>query len=241
MTIRCYKSFTQPVAIGFDLDDTLYDNAPVLKQAEQQLQRYLAAKFPRTATLTTQDWLALRNQAVAANPALSNDISLARVEALTQGLIKLGYAQADATSGANNAMTEFLRWRNTIDIERSTHQLLAKLAQKYRLFAITNGNACSDTLNLSQYFEFALRADINQPMKPAQQMFDQANSKLGLTTAQILYIGDHPVSDIVGASRAGWQTGWINASGQALDHRTKPLQLPTFEFSQLSDLQQLCD
>jgi len=240
MTIRCYKNFIRPLAIGFDLDDTLYDNGPVLKRAEHELQQHLISHFSRSANMTFQDWFALRQQVVATNPALANDIGQTRIAALTKGLCDLGYDTTTATAGANNAMAVFLGWRNTIDISCATHQLLAKLAQHYRLFAISNGNACPEALDLKQYFEFALHADINHPMKPAQQLFDLANSKLNLAPAQILYIGDHPVSDVVGASRASWQTGWINPTGQRIDHRKKSLLLPTFEFNQLSDLTLLC-
>lgn len=240
MTIRCYRNFTRPLAIGFDLDDTLYDNGPVLLRAEQALRQHLASHFPRTAGMTYQHWFAIRQQIILTFPALANDIGLTRIKTLTKGLIDLGYDESHATDGAHQAMQYFLTWRNTIEISPATHQLLAQLACNYRLFAISNGNACTAALNLDQYFEFTLHADINTPMKPASTLFELAGTRLALSKAQILYIGDHPVSDIVGATRAGWQSGWFNPTGEAINHRKKPLQLPTLELSCLSDLSQLC-
>lgn len=236
MAIICYKSFTSPLAIGFDLDDTLYDNGPVLAVAEQALRDHLAQQFPRTSGMTYQDWFAIRQQVITKQPALANDIGLTRIVTLRQGLLDLGYDEQQASKGAEQAMALFLTWRNTIDIASSTHQLLTQLDQRYRLFAISNGNVCTKALNLTQYFEFTLHANINNPMKPSASLFNQAQQRLGLSANQILYIGDHPVSDVVGATRAGWQSGWLNLSGKRLDHRNKPLQLPTFEFSQLTDL-----
>lgn len=240
MTIRCYKNFTRPLAIGFDLDDTLYNNGPVLLRAEQALKDYLAVHFPLTIAMTYYDWLAIRQQLKLAQPALANDIGLTRIKALTKGLIDLGYSLSEATAGAAQAMKHFLVWRNTIDISPKTHQLLAKLADNYRLFAISNGNACASALKLDQYFEFSLHANIDMPMKPKPELFRAAGSKLSLEKHQILYIGDHPVSDVVGATRAGWQSGWFNPSQQSLAHGKKLLQLPTLELSCLSDLSQLC-
>ena len=37
--MQFYRTFKRPVAIGFDLDDTLYDNLPVLLTAEDELHK----------------------------------------------------------------------------------------------------------------------------------------------------------------------------------------------------------
>ncbi|NRA83300.1 MAG: HAD-IA family hydrolase [Gammaproteobacteria bacterium] len=240
MSIRCYKTLSDITAIGFDLDDTLYDNAPVLHRAEQKLREHLAKYFPKTIGMTFQHWFEIRQLVVAKQPALANDVSLTRVKTLTRGLINLGYAQSAATDGAHTAMELFLTWRNTIDIPVETHQTLAKLATKFRLFAISNGNASTTSLNLDQYFEFALHPSINIPMKPAGDLFTLAQHQLALPSDQILYVGDHPIADIIGATNANWQSCWFNPSKSRLNHRRNSLLLPTIEISQLGDLAQLC-
>jgi putative hydrolase of the HAD superfamily len=48
-------------------------------------------------------------------------------------------------------------------------------------------------------------------MKPHREIFDHALKITNATAPnEMLYIGDHYESDIIGAARAGWQTVWIN-------------------------------
>ena len=73
-------------------------------------------------------------------------------------------------------------------------------------------------------------------MKPAPDLFLQAQERLGLSGDDILYVGDHPVSDIVGSARMGWQNAWLNSKDLPLDHYKKPLMLPTFEINKIEEL-----
>ena len=239
MTIRCYKSITRPLAIGFDLDDTLYDNGPVLRQAEQKLQQFLSQHYSKTNQYAFYDWLQIRNELVAQQPTLRHEISLCRQYAIEQGLLQLGYSARQSKQGSEDALAEFLYWRNQVDISEHTLAVLEQLAKKCRLFVITNGNADINKLGLRKYFNFALNPNSTLLMKPAPDLFQLAQNKLQLNSSDILYVGDHPVSDVVGANNAGWQSCWLNQTQRALQHPKKPLQLPTFEIDQLSELLRL--
>jgi len=233
MNIRCYKTFTQPLAIGFDLDDTLYDNAPVLRLAEQKLQQFLHLHHPKTRQYDSNHWFDLRQQVIAHTPALINDTSAARKAALTLGFTQLGYNFMDTEQAAQAAFEEFHYWRNQITISDDIHRLLAQLKQKFRLFVISNGNADVDKIGLSQYFEFTLHPSPEIAMKPATDLFSAAQHHLALAPQQICYVGDHPVSDVVGANQAQWQSVWLNSHNVRLNHNKKPLQLPTLEITSI--------
>lgn len=43
-------------------------------------------------------------------------------------------------------MANFAHWRSLIDVPQETHDTLAKLAEKWPLVAITNGNARPELL-----------------------------------------------------------------------------------------------
>lgn len=236
MTIRCYKHYQKPLAIGFDLDDTLYDNQPVLEQAESKLQNFLHRHWPKTQNFAPQDWLSFRNKAIAIDPRLAFDTSASRIAALRLGFSELGLNDSQSIQNANLAFDEFSKWRSNISVEKDVHQLLTDLSQEFRLFVITNGNADITKFGLDKYFEFALHAHCDMPMKPAQNMFELAQSRLTILPQNISYVGDHPVSDVVGANNAGWQSIWLNRHNIPLEHRRKPLQLPTLELSSLQDL-----
>lgn len=239
MSLRCYRRFNPPRAIGFDLDDTLYDNTPVLRQADLALGKFLAKHYPDAGQWSVEQWNELRLYCVSQDPGLAHDISDARHVSLEYGLRNAGYSHDDARQGARDAMEVFLQWRSRANIPPSTHALLEQLSKKCALFVISNGNANITDLGIEHHFQFALHAARHQPMKPAADLFSQAQQRLALPAREILYVGDHPVADVIGANRAGWHSAWLNTSQKQLQHRKKPLQLPTLEISSLEDLCQL--
>ena len=141
------------------------------------------------------------------------------------------------------AMAVFLAARNNITLSSSVHDTLALLKKHFRLFVITNGNADINKFGIDNYFEFALQPSQDTSpvvaMKPANDMFIESERRLALSGNDILYIGDHPTSDIKGSNQMGWQSGWFNSNNTSFDHYKKSLQLPSFEFQAINDLTQL--
>jgi len=237
--MQFYRNYKRPKAIGFDLDDTLYDNRPVLISAENALHQFLITNFPETASLTINDWTNIRSQLIQRQPELKHDVSLARLHALKIGLQASGYQCEESTLGSQQALTHFLQWRNKIDIKPEVHRLLKDLSKQFTLFAISNGNADIKQLGLDEVFTFALKPSLTIPMKPAADLFQLAQQKLQLSGQEILYVGDHPVSDVAGSNNMKWQSAWFNPRKVKLDHYKKPLQLPTFELSAITNLNML--
>lgn len=50
--------------------------------------------------------------------------------------------------------------------------------------------------------------------KPSRAIFEAAAAHLGLPSAQILFVGDNPAVDILGAQAAGMKAAWV--------HRNQP-------------------
>lgn len=238
-----YKDFTRPKAIGFDLDDTLYDNQPILLAAEQTLHQFLLNNFPKTAAFSIKDWTRIRSVVTQLQPDLRQDVTLARQVSLRQGLINCGYLEQQADCGAMKAMEVFLTARNNITLSSSVHDTLMLLQKHFRLFVITNGNADINKFGIDRYFEFALQpSQESSPairMKPARDMFIEAEKRLGLSGSDILYIGDHPISDIKGSVQMNWNSGWFNQRNTSFNLYNKTLQLPNFEFQTLELLSSL--
>lgn len=222
--------------ISFDLDDTLYDNRPVLINAEQSLARFLREHYPQTASISVEGWRQLRDEIARGDPLLANNMTQLRATTLQQGLQRAGLDERAAKAGRDAAMHHFLQVRNQIEVPHATLQLLARCAKKYPVIAISNGNADIHQIGLSDYFSGAWSPDEKLQGKPTADMFRAAQQQFGFAPRELLHIGDHPVSDIQGASRFGAQSVWLNEAG--IPHAALTW-LPTATIYQLSDLEAL--
>jgi putative hydrolase of the HAD superfamily len=82
-----------------------------------------------------------------------------------------------------------------------------------RLGIVTNGGeahqrATVQALGIGRYFDAILISDSEGVRKPEATIFHRAAERLGLTVAEALFVGDHPVVDIQGAHNAGTCAVW---------------------------------
>ncbi len=234
--MQFYRSLSPIEAITFDLDDTLYDNRPVIRYVEEQITQWLHTHHPVTATKPTEWWKALKAQLAKDNPWLLHDVSLWRFEQIRQGLLRLGYSEQDAHQAASYAMHEVHRLRNLVDVPDETHRVLTELAKKWPLVAITNGNVDPHRIGLAPYFQLILRAGPDGHAKPYPDMFVRAQQFLDVPASSILHVGDHPVKDVAGAKRNGFQACWYNDLGYTLRATPKAKVLPDMEINNIGQL-----
>lgn len=241
--MKIYKRLQPFKVISFDLDDTLYDNLPIIKNAEMAQRTFLNQHCPEAQHVERSYWLSLRKQLLTQQPALQHDIGKLRLHVLELGIKQLGYSTCAAQDISEAAFSAFLTARNQITISPQVVALLNALKNKYKLIAITNGNANIHQIGLSQQFEFALAAGQKRSdnrelmkMKPSTDMFDYASSTLAINKQDILHIGDSLSSDVNGALRSGCQAIWLNEKSTAI---TNAKLLPHLEMTQLNQLQHL--
>lgn len=84
----------------------------------------------------------------------------------------------------------------------------------FKLGVITNGLSAVqhgkiDRLELRDYFDAIIVSGDHGMKKPDQQIYELALKRLGTAAEETLIIGDHPVNDIWGASRAGIRGIWL--------------------------------
>ncbi|MCH1921452.1 HAD-IA family hydrolase [Shewanella sp. A3A] len=225
--MQCFQKLQQVAAISFDLDDTLYDNHPVLIAAEQVLQDWLQQQFPNTAAWGQSEWRTCKRQQLQLQPMLVHDTSAARLVTLTAGLQACGYDAATAAAGAQQGLAVFYRERSRFTVASEVVELLLALKQRYPLIGITNGNVDHQQIGLGAVFERVIHPGHGVRMKPYRDMFDIAASALGIPLSQLLHVGDNPVTDVEGARRVGAQAVWLApaygrasavACGQLLPH-----------------------
>ncbi|WP_281559167.1 HAD-IA family hydrolase [Thalassomonas sp. RHCl1] len=234
--MKIYRRLQPVKAISFDLDDTLYSNYPVMMAANAGMAAYFAGVPALKGVLSQcQDvnfWFYHRARVLEAQPQLKHDVTALRIESYYTGFLALNFAPDEARSQAMAAMAEFVLLRSQIDVPQAIHKMLAALAKKYPLAAISNGNVDTRAIGLDGYFQVIYHAGKGIRQKPALDMFALACEQLAINPRELLHVGDCGRADIFGAAAAGCQSAWFPAYGIG-----KPLTvLPDIELTDVGEL-----
>lgn len=197
--------------ITFDLDDTLWDIWPVIERAERHLHRWLEQHYP--AIPRRFDCLELRElgaEIARRQPELAYHRSWLRKSALELAARRSGCDSFDVEA----AFAVFYAARNEVELFDDVAPVLERLAQRYQLGALSNGNACVVRTGLARFLDFALSAETVGSAKPEPRMFVEACRLSGARAEQILHVGDEPEHDVRGAAMAGLRTVWLNRTGK---------------------------
>jgi len=184
--------------ITFDLDDTLWDTAPVIASAEAVLRQWLTDNAPYLGGVPVEHLWTIREQVLREEPGLKHRISALRRRVLFRALQEAGYDQWQASELADQAFETFLQARHQLDIFPEVQPTLEILANHFALGVVTNGNADVRRLGLADYFKFALCAEDIGIAKPDARLFHEALQRGGATAQTAVHIGDHPGDDIAG-------------------------------------------
>jgi putative hydrolase of the HAD superfamily len=220
-------------AITLDLDDTLWAIGPVIRRAEAELWQWLAANYPRIPQQVTQDGLSqVRVQVMDEHPDRSHDFRFLRKQALARVALLSGYSD----DLVEPAFDIFDAARNRVEFFPDVLPVLEALAPRYRLIALTNGNASLQRIGIRHLFHDVVTAVEAGAAKPARPIFEEAVRRAGVDRAQILHVGDHPENDVEGARSAGLRSAWMNRNG---NDWPKQLSRPDAILTSMSELHDL--
>jgi len=210
-------------AICFDLDNTLWHVDPVIARAEARLEAWLRDRYPRIPERWSSAQLREARLALAASHAdRAHDFSWIRTESMARFAAEVGYPR----SMAEEAFAAFFAWRNEVEAFPDVEPALRALRQQYQLASLSNGNADLVRIGLAEMFTVSLAAGVLGVAKPDVRAFTAVAMAIGCEPAEILYVGDDPEADVVGARRAGLRTAWMNRF-----HRSWPAALPPADFT----------
>jgi putative hydrolase of the HAD superfamily len=102
--------------ITFDLDDTLWDTAPVIASAEAVLRQWLADNAPDLGDFPVERLWTIRTQVLSEEPNLKHRISALRRRVLFRALQDAGYDQWRASELADQGFEAFLHARHQLEI-----------------------------------------------------------------------------------------------------------------------------
>ena len=199
-------------ALTLDLDDTLWPVAPALERADHAVDDYLRAHWPQVA----QAWpipamRALRMQVAQAHPELAHDFTAQRQLTLREAFSRCGIAAAPI----DTLWEIYFAQRNTVTLYPDSLPALARLAARWPLASLTNGNADIARVGVQAHFRYAIAAREVGVGKPDPRIFQVAAQRLDVAATELLHVGDDPELDVLGARRAGLRTAWINRGNAA--------------------------
>lgn len=122
-------------------------------------------------------------------------------------------------------------------VYEDTFHVLDELKGNYQLLLLTNGSPSLQktklklTPELPPYFqEIVISGDVGVG-KPNTKIFEHALSLMKLSKDEVIMVGDNLMTDILGASRIGMKSVWINHKGIEIQD-----VVPSYEIKQLREL-----
>jgi len=199
-------------AVSFDLDDTFWDCAPAIEHAEAVLETWLEEHAPDVLERHRAGaGMQHRARLLERTPALLGDVSELRKRSLAELFREAGHAHALS----ERAYEAFYRARSEVVLYDGVVELLEALSPRYRVAAITNGNADLERIGIARHFELICVATLDSPAKPDPYMFSRTLTRFGLEPQEMLHVGDNPGTDVGGAREAGCRACWFDPGGRA--------------------------
>jgi putative hydrolase of the HAD superfamily len=194
--------------VVFDADETLIDLRPAVEGGLVAVLAEMRRLTPAAAEVTLadlrSDWTAVFD-AMAAQPVME-----IRRAALARSLARAGLA-------AELPRIAELFFAERFALTRPFADALPALAALRRSYAIgfaTNGNSRADRCGLAGQFAFEVYAHVDGvPKKPAPGFYAAVLRIAGGSPESVVYVGDSPAHDVLGAQAAGLRAVWLNRSG----------------------------
>ena len=207
-------------SLSIDLDNTLWDVTPTLIAAEAELAAWLQTNYPAVMPHYRPDTTtAIRNRLVSRYPHRAHDLSFLRRTVLEQVFVLAG----EDRGMAELAFDVFFAARNRVTLYDDVLPALTRLADRYVLVALTDGNADLNQVGLEDHFDHYINAVSVGAAKPAAAMFAAVQDYTELAADEILHVGDDPNKDVIGANQFGMRSVWVNRTGaQWPDPQSRP-------------------
>ncbi|RLK64060.1 HAD family hydrolase [Atopobacter sp. AH10] len=206
---------TRSIAIGFDLDDTLYDRNEVYARVYESMNEDLPLEVSFEDFNEKYQELSIEEyQAFMRGEKSKEDYRRGRV------IRTYAYFGQEATRDQADRFNQlYQEYKNMIVLRPAAKELLSRLKKEdhITLFVLTNGPSPDQelkclALGVKDYVtsERVYVSDAIGHSKPDQAIFDFVANDLQMAGKPIYYIGDHYGNDIEASARANWSPVYFN-------------------------------
>ncbi|WP_180955418.1 HAD family hydrolase [Dolosicoccus paucivorans] len=220
-------------AVGFDLDDTLYDRNEIYASVYKVMQQTVLelpvsfSDFNEIYQLESIKWY----QRFMSQECSEEDYQIQRViDTYDHFGEKVRFADGKLFNDL------YVYFKDSVKLRPFMKEMIQLVINRdLDLFILTNGPSANqwhkiETLQLDRWFKpdrLFVSGDLGLT-KPDRAIFDHLADQMGYESNELLYIGDHYVNDIKGAKEAGWQAIYFDCFNQG------PLEeaVPTFQTEQ---------
>ncbi len=190
-------------AIVFDLDDTIYPEEQYVYSGFNSVDTWLKAKF---------EIVGFQEHA---NQIYGRGI---RGNIFDQTLVSLG---AKCDPELIHSMVQVYREHSPyISAYEDAKWALDHFQGRYKMGLITDGYLIGQrnkviALNIKDYFDTIVFTDVygRKNWKPSLLPYSIAQQELGCAHQDIVYVGDNPSKDFIGARKLGWLTVQVSRTG----------------------------
>ena len=190
-------------AVLFDLDDTLTDRAASLSKYAALFHREFAGLLG----------MAPGREIESTFVALDAHGYRPRDEVYAGIIEQLAWAHTPDTSEIRD---HWHTWFPQSTVARSGLQetLAALVAAGLHLGVVTNGSVLTQSAKIAQlgighYFATVVISEATRCKKPDPRIFQYALEEIGHLAGETLFVGDHPMNDVLGSFEAGLIPVWL--------------------------------
>ncbi|MCY3883461.1 MAG: HAD-IA family hydrolase [Gammaproteobacteria bacterium] len=209
--------------VSFDLDDTLWDNLPIIVEAESDMVNWLQERIPNFQEVYRATARRYRAQISQNRPQIQYDMNKIRMSVLERVLQDCTDTKEEAYELARSALCIFHGRRNRFLLMEDAEEVLSTLSEKYSIVSVTNGTSDIRQSSIGKYFEISLNAANVQAAKPNPIMFYTILSQADVRPQEAVHIGDHPVDDIECAAKIGMHTIQFHTLARGRQRDVSPL------------------
>jgi HAD superfamily hydrolase (TIGR01549 family) len=239
-------------AVVLDLFDTLVrwepDRLPLMELRGKQVHTTMPWVFPKMAELFgcafdqdlfVETYSAVVEEIMAEREREQIEITCHERFHRTLTRLDIGVAAQHAIFAEELTRVHMAAVRGVTSAPAARIEAVRRIAPYYRLGLLSNfddarcGREVLEDTGLAHLFEVVVISAEVRLRKPDRRIFDHMCELLRVAPHEVLFVGDTPRDDMLGAREAGMRTAWISKGAPAIP---EGIPAPDFIIPDLSDL-----